>query len=51
MFRQGVDITKDEFGHTYKQNLLVQQVKANAENKIRKIYNDGGSYNLMLSKR
>lgn len=51
MFRQGVDITKDELGHTYKQNLLVQQVKANAENKIRKIYNDGGSYNLMLSKR
>lgn len=51
MFRQGVDITKDEFGHTYKQDLLVQQVKANAENKIRKIYNDGGNYDLMLSKR
>lgn len=51
MFRQGVDITKDELGHTYKQNLLVQQVKANAENKIRKIYNDSGSYDLMLSKR
>lgn len=51
MFRQGVDITKDELGHTYKQNLLVQQVKANAENKIRKIYNDSGSYDLLLSKR
>lgn len=51
MFRQGIDMTKDEFGHTYKQNMLVQQIKIDAENRIRKIYHDGGNYDLMLSKK